>query len=246
MIIAIANHKGGTGKTTTAVNLAFALKNTGKKILLIDADPQGNMTYSLGVHQPEFTIADVMGGRPLNEVAINIRGVDLLPSGISLYAKEDSFFNTKNKYFLLQKALRNHGYDIVFADCPPSFSLYTLNVLCAADRVLIPVQLDVLSVQGLRQMLDVVKEVKEEANAELDVLGVVAVNVDERRHLTYEVLEHIQDTYNVLVFHNYIRSNVKAAEAPSFSMSVIEYASKSNSAIDYMAVSNEFLKYTQN
>jgi chromosome partitioning protein len=246
MIIAIANHKGGTGKTTTAVNLAFALKNTGKKILLVDADPQGNMTYSLGVHQPEFTIADVMGGKSVNEVVVHVRGIDLLPSGIALYAKEDGFFHTRNKYFLLHKALRNHGYDIVLADCPPSFSLYTLNVLCAADKVLIPVQLDVLSIQGLKQMLEVINEVKSEANAELEVLGVVAVNVDERRHLTYEVLEHIQETYDVLVFHNYIRSNVKAAEAPSFSMSVVEYASKSNSALDYMAVSNEFLKYTQN
>jgi chromosome partitioning protein len=246
MIIAIANHKGGTGKTTTTVNLAYAMKKLGKKILLIDADPQGNMSYSLGVHQPPYTVADFMEGKRMSDVAVDVRGIDLIPAGISLYAKEDGFFHTKNKYFLLQKALRNHGYDVVLADCPPSFSLYTLNVLCAADKVLIPVQLDVLSIQGLRQMLDVVNEVKSEANAELSVLGVVGVNVDERRHLTFEVLEHIQDTYDVLVFHNYIRSNVKAAEAPSFSMSVIEYAPKSNSALDYMDVSNELLKYVYN
>jgi chromosome partitioning protein len=166
---------------------------------------------------------------------------DIVPSGLNLYHLEDELMNLTRKYFLLKKALQNSNYEFVIIDCPPSFSFYTLNVLCATDSVLITMNLDVLSLQGLNQILSLIDEIKGEANKNLEVNGVLCVNVDERKQLTHEVVDIVKNI-KVPLYETYIRTNVKAAEAPSFGVSVIEYAPDSNSAKDYNTFCDEFLE----
>lgn len=241
MIIAIANHKGGTGKTTTAINLASALEKKGYSTLLVDIDPQANLTYSLGVTNTDVTIADLMGGEDLFSGMVRVGNVELIPSGINLYNKEEGLLQEKQRFFLLKNVLKNCEHDFIIIDCPPSFSFYTLNVLCATDEIIIPMNLDVLSLQGLNQMIDLTKEIRDEANDKLNIAGVLCVNVDERKQLTKEVLTILQNL-DVPLFESYIRTNVKAAEAPSFGMSVIDYAPDSNSSKDYQAFCDELLE----
>jgi chromosome partitioning protein len=245
MIISFANHKGGTGKTTSAINFAAALRNKRKKILLIDTDPQGNLSFSMGITNPEKTVADLMAGEDFKEIVINKNKIDIIPAGMVLYEKENQLSKFPDKYLLLKNALKGLQYDFIIIDCSPSFTFYTMNVLCATDKVIIPMQMDVLSLQGLEQMINTLKEIKEEANPAMEIAGIIGVIVDERRQLTYEILGHIRENFNLPIFNNYIRANVKAAEAPSFAESVIDYAPLSNSAADYKAFAGEFLKIVQ-
>jgi chromosome partitioning protein len=242
MIISVVNHKGGTGKTTTVVNLATFLKDEGFKVLIVDMDPQANMSYSLGIENASKTVSNIMMGEPFETVALRKNGIDIIPASMDLYSKEDEFFNVKNKYFLLKKTLKQLAYDFVLIDCPPAFSLYTLNSLCASEKVLIPIQFDVLSIKGLTQLIEVIKDVKGQANPELEIIGVLGVIVDPRRQLTREIMAFLKENFESKVFENYIRSNVRAAEAPSFAKSVLDYAPNSKSAVDYVNFGKEFLE----
>lgn len=251
MLISITNHKGGTGKTTTALNLASGLKKCGKKILLVDLDPQANLTYSLGIHNVSCDVVDVLLKKVrLQEGLHEADGLHVLPSSIRFYGKEQEFAGVSEKadHTVLRDALLpvSASYDFILIDCPPSFSVFTVNALVASDYALVPTLLDVLSLQGIEQVLTFLSRIMESLNPELKLLGVVGVNVDERRQLTYEVLEFIRDNYDVYIFNNYIRANVKAAEAPSFAQSVIDYAPESNSAKDYLAFSRELLRAVEN
>lgn len=236
MTIAIINQKGGTGKTTTTVNLGRALIQNGCEVLLIDIDPQGNLSYSLGINQFEYSIQDILiGGVDYRKTLIKKESMNVIPTNIEL-----ATFEAKGQ-FLLKDALESVGseYDYVLIDCPPSLSQLTINALNASDKVLIPMQLDVFSIQGLRQIINTVNKIKTDNNSQLEIIGVLPVMVDTRKKLTNEVLEHVKQEFDVYVFKNHIRTNVKAAEAPSFGESVIEYAPNSNSAKDYMAAAEE-------
>ena len=245
MIISILNHKGGTGKTTTAVNLGRALSDKDLSVLLVDFDSQANLSYSLGINSLEYTIEDVvLSGNQLDEFLMQREGLSVLPN-----SSERSF---KNQVGLedpwsLDKKLKTiqHYFDFVLIDCPPTVSNSVLNALLASDRVLIPFQLDVLSVEGMTQVLSSIRSVKTQYQKSIEILGILPINVDRRRALTHEVLNHIRQNYHIHVFDSMVRSNVKIAEAPSFGQSVIEYDPNSNGAQDYQLVADEFINIIQ-
>ncbi|OFY84236.1 MAG: hypothetical protein A3F72_14520 [Bacteroidetes bacterium RIFCSPLOWO2_12_FULL_35_15] len=247
MIIAICNHKGGTGKTTTTINLGRALALRKKSVLLIDLDSQANLSYSLGIIPSEKNIGEVLFKKlPLDQAIVNREGMDIIPANTDLHEYEESIIKNNYGYLLLKDAIGNLNYDFILIDCPPSQSTLNISAFCAADKVLVPMLMDVLSLQGLNQILKTIKEVKENLNSKLEILGVLGVLVDERRQLTREILEHIQKNYPVTVFNNYIHANVKAAEAPSHGVSLLEYAPASRGATDYIALANELLKIYKN
>jgi chromosome partitioning protein len=247
MIISIVNQKGGTAKTTTTLNLGSGLARLGKKVLLVDWDAQGNLSYALGFQQPSPTISDVLhDDASLRESILHHEdGIDLIPSGISLADTEFSMAEADDRTSFLQSILDTvkKDYHFILIDCPPSLSLLTLNALRASQGVIIPMQADVLSLQGLELILQTIEKVKKNYNQDLTILGILPVMVDFRRKLTQEVLEHIKMEYEVPIFQSFIRNNVRASEAPSFGKSVIEYAPRSNSAIDYLNFSKEIKKH---
>lgn len=244
MIITVINQKGGTGKTTTVVNLGCALARKKNKVLLIDFDPQGNLSYSLGINEFDLGIREVLlEGVPLKDVVIERENVDVIPADRKLSLVELKQGQHKEPEKMLKKALKKgKKYDYVLVDCPPSLSMLTINALTATDQVIIPIQLDVFSIQGLEQILDTIGEIRSEYNKKMELMGVLPVLVDRRKKLTVEVKDHVQENFDVRMFKTEVRTNVKAAEAPSFGQSVVSYAPGSNSAKDYMAVAKEVIK----
>lgn len=241
MIISIVNQKGGTGKTTTTINVGKALEDLGYKVLLIDMDPQGNLTYSLAIKRFEFSIKDVLYNKvTISDAVCSREGMDIVPTDIELSFEQ---FGQDDNFFLLKEAfeINQDYYDFILIDCPPTLSSLTYNALVASRLVLIPMQMDVFSIQGLTQILKTVEDVQERYNAELDIVGVLPTLVDKRKKLTAEVLDHVKEVFDVYIFSTHIRTNVKAAEAPSFGVSVIEYAPESNSAIDYIEATKELV-----
>ena len=249
MIVPIINQKGGTGKTTTAINLAKGLSMHKKRVLLLDIDSQGNLTFSLGHKAEESVTGRILATRSIeeNDIVIIDKYLHLIPTTTDLVNFEFEFIKQSYPYSLIKDALDpiKENYDYILIDCPPSGSFLTLNALIAANAVLIPMQMDVLSLQGLEQLLASLIMVKEKYNPDLYVLGVLGVMVDGRRQLTSQILERVRDEYGLSIFNNYVRNNVRAAEAPSFGKSVIEYAPTSNSAIDYLNVTKEFILITK-
>lgn len=246
MITSVINQKGGTGKTTTTVNLASALSNKKKKVLVIDLDPQGNLSYSLGINDFDFSMADVLSGKKkLKEILVEREAMQIAPTNQQLSKFE--FGDKRNSSVNALKEVLNgvKEYDHVLIDCPPSLSALTINALTASTNVVIPIQLDVFSIQGLEQILETIGEVKSSSNKKLNIAGVLPVLVDRRKRLTAEIKDYVKENFDVTLFKNEIRTNVKAAEAPSFGVSVIEYAPSSNSAKDYMKFAQEFLRVTK-
>ncbi len=243
-IYAIINQKGGTGKTTTAVNLGCALAKKKKKVLLVDLDPQGNMSYWLGAGELETSMADVISqDAKIQDILIEREGLDLAPSDMSLANLEINIASEEDRESLLDQALTGvDRYDYVLIDCPPSLSLLTVNALTVADKVIVPLQMEVLSLQGLDQILSTIEQIKEVLNENLVIEGLLPVMVDSRRKLSKEVHEVISDNYDIRIFKTQIRTNVRASEAPSFGQSVISYAPTSNSAKDYMEFAKEIIK----
>jgi chromosome partitioning protein len=241
--ISFSNHKGGTGKTTSAVNIACALRDKNYKVLLIDLDPQGNLSYSLGVNNFNYHILDLlMENLTLKDVVITSSGVDIIPSSVDIIEKKEELKKIWNYRNLLKQKTENSDYDFIIIDCPPTIGAYTQLAHTASDYVIIPMLLEILSIQGLSQIMKFIKEIKVTSNPDIEILGVLGVCVNESRKLTNEVLEFIDFTYKVDVFNNRVHNNVKAAEAPSFAKSVIDYAPGSASAKDYIAVTEEMLK----
>lgn len=243
-IIAIVNQKGGTGKTTTTVNLGCALSKKGKKVLLVDLDAQGNLSYSLGILDIEKSIGQViLGETDFQDILIAREGLDVAPAQIDLADVEISIAGELARESILKKILATaKGYDYVLIDCPPSLSLLTINALNAASRVIVPLQMEVLSLQGLDQIISTINQIKEVLNENLEIMGLLPVMVDSRRKLSREIYEHIEENYNFKIFDSRIRTNVRASEAPSFGESLISYAPTSNGAEDYMAFAEEILK----
>lgn len=244
--IAVINQKGGTGKTTTTMNLGVALAKKGLKVLLVDLDSQGNLSYSFGIDTKVGpTVVDALQGKEvLHAVLVEKEGVRIAPSSTGLADVEVALVNKIGRErFLKDKLAEAAGFDYVFIDSPPSLSVLTINSLNAADEVIIPVQMEILSLQGLSLLLDTVREVQTVLNKNLKVNGIIPFMYDARRNLSHEVLHEIKsgltDTY---VYDTKIRECVKIAESPSFAKSVLSYAPGSNGAQDFTALAKEFIK----
>lgn len=241
-IVAIINQKGGTGKTTTTINLGSALSKLGKKVLLLDLDPQSNLSYSLAVTNPEATLADAfLGNKTLKEILVEKDNLWIAPGSNELVDIEISLVSQANRENFLKTMLDElKGFDYILIDCPPSLSVLTINALTAAHEVLIPLQMEVLTLQGLDQIMNTVQKVRKAFNPKLKIKGVVVVMFDMRRKLSQEVLEYLQENVKEHIFKSQIRLNVKLAEAPSFGKSVLDYDASSNGAKDYKALAEEF------
>ncbi len=240
-IIAVINQKGGTGKTTTTMNLGCALAALNRKVLLIDLDPQANLTYSFGI-RPDRSMTEVMQAKQtIQAILVNKEGVAIAPASMELANVEISIVNKIGREGILKDRLKNvKGYDFVFIDCPPALSVLTVNALNSADEVLIPLQMEILSFQGLTQLLNTIKEVKQVLNHKLKIAGIIPSMFDNRRNLSNEVLEQLEGKVKEKVFKSVIRENVKIAESPSFAQSVISYAPDSHGAQDFIKLAKEF------
>jgi len=242
-VITITNQKGGTGKTTLTINLGVTLASMGKKILLIDFDPQANLTYSFGIHNPKNTMVEVLQGKEtIQTILVRKEGLDIAPSSPLLADLEVSIINKIGREQLLGERIKGvKGYDYIFIDSPPSLSILTINTLNTSNEVLIPLQMEILSLQGLTQLLKTIDEVKNVLNKKLKIRGIVVSMYDGRRRLSSEVLNEIKNNLKEKVFNSVIRVCVKIAEAPSFAKSVLSYAPSSNGSLDYKNLAKEFL-----
>lgn len=248
MILALANHKGGTGKTTTAINLGAALALKGKRVLLVDLDPQGNLSYSFGFDENQLDISYVLSEeKSFEEVVIQQEKMDILPATMRLSDIELSMYSVDEREFLLKNLLDSikDNYDYILIDCSPARSLLTVNALTAADYVMSTILLDVLSIQGLMHIVRTIQEIKMVLNAKLEFLGVLAVNIDLRKKLSKEVIDFVKANYDFSFFQTSIRGNVKVAEAPSHGKSVVAYAPNSNGAKEYILLAEEIIEFNK-
>lgn len=245
-IIAIAQHKGGTGKTTSTINLGAALSKQGKQILLVDLDPQANLSQSLGVMEAEKNIYGVIKKQySINEAIVNTtEGLDLIPSTLDLTGAEIELSSVIGREFILKELIGEvkKKYDYVLIDCPPSLSLLTANAFTAARYIIIPLQAQYLAMQGLSKLIEVVDIIRKGINRDLKIAGVFITQYDNRKVLNRNVLETIKDLFKSQVFETVIRDNVALAEAPVKGLDVFRYAPKSNGALDYQALADEVIK----
>lgn len=243
-VISIVNQKGGTGKTTTCVNLGAALAEMGKKVLLIDFDPQGNLSFCFGLGILPHGMTQVMlGETDLSSIIETSEKVDIASCDISLADVELSLAGYEGRELILDNVLKSlpSVYDFVLIDCAPSLSLLTVNALRASNKVLIPLQLEVLSLQGLSLITETIFQIKETINPTLKILGVLPVMVDIRRKITFEVYDYMKSHFGLPVFKQMVHVDVKAVEAPSFGQSVLAYAPNSEVANEYRAVARELM-----
>jgi len=242
MIYSIVNQKGGTGKTTTTMNLGCALARYNNSVLLIDFDPQGNLSFSFGLGGRKNNIEKLLAKEAsLSDVICKIENLDIIPASIKLANAEINLINKNNREYKLSKLIKQLDYDYILIDCPPSLSVLTINALTASDKVLIPLQLEVLSVKGLDLVLGTIEGVRKNYNNKIEIEGILPVMVDKRKKLTDDIITHIRENYNAPIFKSHIRTNVKASEAPSFGKSVLSYAPKSSSALDYKNLAKEIM-----
>lgn len=244
-IIAIVNQKGGVGKTTTCVNLAAVLTERGKRVLLCDFDPQANSTSGMGVDKTVSKgIYDVIIGEvPAASAVVRTRYGDVLPSNKALAGAGIELISMENREFLLRDALGQvaGGYDYIFIDCPPSLELLTLNALCAADGILVPVQGEYFALEGLSDLMNTVRIVRRSLNPGLELEGVLLTMFDGRTNLSLQVAEEVKHYFPGKVYATVIPRNVRLSEAPSHGKPISAYDRTSRGAEAYMTLANEFL-----
>ena len=245
-ILAITNQKGGSGKTTTAVNLAAALGEKGRRVLLVDLDPQASATAWLGVKDAGRGIYDVFtNNKSIESITLNTSntGVDVAPASAWLVGVEKALAGEVGTETLLKRAIgKLKNYDYVILDCPPSLGLLTINALTAARELLIPVEAHVLALAGLAQLLETMEKVKERLNPTLAIAGILACRVDHRTRHAQDIEEQLRKRFGRQVYAATIRENIRLAEAPSFGQAILQYDSKSSGAADYRALATLVIK----
>lgn len=247
-IIAVANQKGGVGKTTTAINLSSCLSALGKRVLAIDMDPQGNMTSGLGVDKDnvEKTVYDLIIGRATVEECLCkevFENLDLLPTNIDLSAAEIELIGVENKEFIIRDEVAKirGNYDFVIVDCPPSLSMLTINAMTTADTVLVPIQCEYYALEGLSQLIHTIELVRDRLNKRLKIEGVVFTMYDARTNLSLQVVENVKENLDQNIYKTIIPRNVRLAEAPSYGKPINLYDSRSTGAESYRLLAEEVI-----
>lgn len=247
-IIAVANQKGGVGKTTTSINLSACIAAKGKKVLVIDIDPQGNTTSGYGIEKNELenTIYElILGDCSIEDCIIKdiMPNISILPSNVNLAAAEIEMIGVEKKEFILRNEVDwiKDRYDFIIIDCPPSLSFLTVNAMTTADSVLVPIQCEYYALEGLSQLIHTVNLVKERLNPELEMEGVVFTMYDSRTNLSAQVVENVKSHLSQNVYNTVIPRNIRLAEAPSYGMPINLYDAKSAGAEAYMALADEVI-----
>ncbi len=247
VIISLLNHKGGVGKTTSAINIGAGLVELGKRALLVDLDPQANLTLSLGIPRQASTIYEAMRGETDLEPYTVKEGLDVITSTLDLSGAEMELINEAGREFILRELFETviEEYDYIIIDCPPSLGLLTLNALTCSRYVLIPLQTEFLALQGLVKIKQVIDKVRFRLNKKLEIGGVIATMYDQRKVLNRNVAESIQKYFGKKVFKTYIRDNVALAEAPTERKDIFGYNKRSNGAKDYLDLCKEIIERTE-
>ncbi len=246
--VSILNQKGGVGKTTTAVNLSAAIGAKGKKLLLVDIDPQGNSTSGYGINKREIKKSsyELLTGEITAEEAIistEFEGIDLIPANMNLAGAELEIIDMKNRESILKNALATvwENYDYIFLDCPPSLGLITLNALTASDTFLVPIQCEYYALEGLSQLMSTARKIKQMYNPYLDLEGVLLTMYDGRLNLTQQVVAEVKRFFPRKVYSTTIPRNVRLSEAPSFGQPIMYFDKNSKGAVAYSSLCDEFL-----
>lgn len=252
-VIAIANQKGGVGKTTSAVNIAACIANRNKKVLLIDIDPQGNATSGVGINKKEVKLSSynvMINTDNINNVILKtqFKNLDIVPSSIELAGAEIELVQLEDRVFTMKKqlALIKDKYDFIFIDCPPSLGLITLNALTSCDTILIPIQCEYYALEGLSQIMATVKQVKRMYNNSINIEGVLLTMFDGRLNLTAQVISEVKKFFPQKVYKTVIPRNVRLSEAPSFGMPILYFDKGSKGTKAYMELSKEIIKKNKN
>ena len=252
-VIAVANQKGGVGKTTTTINLSSSLAELGKHVLTIDMDPQGNTTSGLGIDKNEVdaTVYELI----LDEASIDeavtasiMEGLDVIASNINLSGAEVELISIENKEFLLKNKIEaiKDNYDFILIDCPPSLNLLTINAMTTADSILVPIQCEYYALEGLSQLIHTIDLIKDRLNPGLEIEGVVFTMFDSRTNLSLQVVENVKENLDRNIYKTIIPRNIRLAEAPSYGMPINMYDRRSTGAEAYRLLAEEVIQYSKN